>query len=90
MSTAARRHTISNTTQPMDADMIMMVLEEEGMKIVAISVFALLANISEVVVSDGGVSVLALLVNISEVSDGGVPGERVVVIIVSGGQVELL
>ena len=46
MSTAARRHTISNTTQPMDAAMGM-VEEEGGME-------GVLSDGEGVVVSDGG------------------------------------
>ena len=75
MSTAARRHTISNTTQPMDAAMAM-VEEEGGME-------GVLSDGGGVVVSDGAVAMVS--------GGGGGGGDLVVsggggvVMMVSGG-----
>ena len=61
----------------MDAGMIMMVLEEEGIEVVIVSVFELLANISDVVIfACGGIIVVS--------------NERGVVMMVSCRQVEPL
>ena len=89
MSTAVRRHTISNTTQLMDIDDMIMV-EDEGVSDSWWFVFSDVCGDGGQVVSDGGNCVLSDGGNCVLSGSGGCVNSGGAVMMISCGQAELV